>query len=736
MSFFVVEIALPLPLRRTFDYLPLPGETPDHYRPGQRVRVEFGRQLLLGIVLSCRDQSDVPSNKLKPLLARLDDTPLIDEHSLALCRWLADYYHHSMGEVLEHMLPTMLRRGCELSEADERVWLKTADEPAKALRGSKQQALWQLFQQSPQWPHSELTSQGFTLAQLRSLADAGLIEERQQLPLPPVIQENQRFHSLNPQQQSALKALEPELHHFRACLLEGVTGSGKTEVYLRLIEQVLAAGKQTLVLVPEIGLTPQTVRRFQARFNVPIAMLHSGLNDRERLQGWRQVSEGGARILIGTRSAVFTPMPDLGLIILDEEHDASFKQQDGLRYSARDFALVRAHKAGVPIVLGSATPSLETLHNALSGKYLHLKLSQRAGDAKAPGMKLHSILHQPLTAGFAQPVLNAMHKHISDGKQVLVFINRRGFAPLLACRDCGWMAECRRCDARLTLHQYPPHLHCHHCDFQQGIPAVCPQCGSQHVEGIGQGTEKIQDQLAVLFPQVPVRRVDRDTIRSKQAFDNLFDDIHSGGPCILVGTQMLAKGHHFPDVTLVVVLDADAGLFSADFRGMEHSAQLICQVAGRAGREEAPGEVWIQTLYAEHPLLNLLLDSGYHALALSLLQERQQQQLPPYSHMALLRSECEDRMQAQQLLQQARAFVQQWLQTHSGASWQAPVTLLGPFPAIMERRNGRFRFQLQFYAAERSVLHRTAAALVHFLEQHKGLSKVRWNLDIDPIDTL
>lgn len=736
MPFFVVDIALPVPLRRTFDYLPLAGEDPCQYQPGQRVRVEFARQLLCGVVLGTRTTSAVPADKLKPLLARLDDIPLIKEADLALCRWLADYYHHSPGEVLEHLLPTMLRRGCELSEADERGWEVTGQVPDKPLRGSKQQALWALFQQQPQWLHSDLTAQGFTLAQLRSLSEAGLIRETQRLPVPPVLHDRQQFHSLNAQQQQALKAISAELGQFRACLLEGVTGSGKTEVYLRLIEQVLAQGKQALVLVPEIGLTPQTVRRFQARFGVPVALLHSGLNDRERLQGWRQANEGVARILIGTRSAVFTPMPDLGLIIIDEEHDGSFKQQDGLRYSARDFALVRAHKAGIPVVLGSATPSLETLHNALSGKYLHVKLTQRAGNAKAPRMKLHSILHQPLIAGFAEPVLSAMHQHLQNNKQVLVFINRRGFAPLVACRDCGWMAECRRCDARLTLHQYPPHLHCHHCDYQQGVPAACPQCGSHQIDGLGQGTEKIQEQLTQIFPQVPVRRVDRDTVRTKQAFDDLYDDIHDGGSCILVGTQMLAKGHHFPDVTLVVILDADAGLFSSDFRGMEHSAQLICQVAGRAGREEAPGEVWIQTLYADHPLLNLLLDSGYHALALSLLQERQHQQLPPYSHMALLRSESEDRHQAQQLLHDARAFMQHWLQQQHPQLRQSPVNLLGPFPAIMERRAGRFRFQLQLFADERPALHRLAAVLVQYLDDQKQYRKVRWHLDIDPLDTI
>lgn len=743
MPFFVVTIALPVPLRRLFDYLPAANEKAGCYQPGQRVRVEFGRQVLTGIVIGCHEHTDVPHNKLKPLLQRLDDEPVVDEPTLQLCQWLAGYYHHSLGEVLELALPVMLRRGCELSEVDEKVWLRQPDAPSADLKGEKQRALWQLFQQHSQWSHKELTSQGYSQAQLKRLAELGLISPSQQLPVPAIATTIADPLPLNDEQHKALQQISQHLGSFKPSLLEGVTGSGKTEVYLQLISKALATGKQVLVLVPEIGLTPQTVGRFRARFNVPVALLHSGLNDRERLQGWRQCKEGKARILIGTRSAVFTPMPDLGLIILDEEHDASFKQQDGLRYSARDFALVRASKTGVPVLLGSATPSLETLHNALSGKYLHLKLLRRAGNARPPAMKLHSILHQPLTAGFAQPVLAKMQQHLQAGKQVLVFINRRGFAPLLACRQCGWMAECRRCDARLTLHQSPAHLHCHHCDFQQGIPGHCPSCHSPDIEPIGQGTERIEQQLKQLFADFPVRRVDRDSVRNKQAFDQLFDDIHNGGPCILVGTQMLAKGHHFPDVTMVTILDSDSGLFSADFRGMEHSAQLILQVAGRAGRAESPGEVWIQTLYADHPQLNLLLDSGYHALALSLLQQRNQQQLPPYSFMALLRSECEDRNQAQQLLQLARDFIQQFQRHHhqqhdrQGLQLkQQGLNLLGPFPAIMERRNGRFRQQLQIFANERSALHRVAEALVQFLEQQKGFNRVRWHLDIDPLDTL
>ena len=734
MSFFVVDVALPVPLRRTFDYLPLSGETPEDYQPGQRVRVDFGRQLLTGIVLGTRNETDVPEKKLKPLLERLDDAPLLGERELKLARWLAGYYHHSLGEVLEHWLPVMLRRGSDLTEANERHWRRASTETDTRLRGAKQLALWECFTPESLISHSELTSSGFSLAQCRRLEELGLIEEVSALTVPPVPDSNQLPLQLNDQQQKATVELTACLGSFKACLLEGVTGSGKTEVYLQLIHQVLEQGKQALILVPEIGLTPQTVRRFRERFGVPVALMHSGLNDRERLQAWRQVKEGKARILIGTRSAIFTPMPEPGLIILDEEHDGSFRQQDGLRYSARDFALVRGREEQVPVVLGSATPSLETLNNALRGRYLHLKLTHRAGNARPPGMKLHSILHQPLIAGFAEPVIQAMHKHLQHGKQVLVFINRRGFAPLLACRECGWMAECRHCDARMTLHQYPPHLHCHHCDAQQPIPMQCPDCSHPQLDPIGQGTERLEDALNEMFPDVVVKRVDRDTVRTKEAFDHLLDDLHQGEPCILVGTQMLAKGHHFPNVTLVVIPDADAGLFSADFRGMEHTAQLIKQVAGRAGRAEDPGEVWIQTLYADHPKLNLLIDNGYHALALAILQERLDQQLPPYAHMAMLRSECEDKSQARRFLEEAREFTRQWIGQYGMRG--EPVSVLGPFPAIMERRNRRFRFQLQFFCPQRQPLHQCLDGVIQQLEGLKGYNRVRWHLDVDPVDTL
>lgn len=736
MSFFVVNLALPTPLRRLFDYLPIENETADQYPPGIRVAVRFGGQQLIGIVVSTSTDTQVPHNKLRPISERIDQQPLINADDLALCQWLASYYHHSLGNTLDLFLPTILRRGDGTQQAYEQHWQRLDNTENAEVKGSKRQELWQLFQQRPRWAHSQLTQQGFSAAQIRALAEQQLIQPLEQLPIPVVPSEQQAPFPLNAEQQHAFNQVQQHFGQFKAALLEGVTGSGKTEVYLQLIQRCLDNGQQALVLVPEIGLTPQTVKRFQARFNVPVALSHSGLNDKERLQSWLQSKTGAARILIGTRSAVFTPMPDLGLIIIDEEHDASFKQQDGLRYSARDFALVRAHRANVPVLLGSATPSLETLHNALTGKYLHLTLHQRAGNASMPSIKLQSILHQPLLEGFAEPTLLAMQQHLKNGQQVLVFINRRGFAPLVACQDCGHKVQCQHCDANLTLHQYPQRLLCHHCEYQQPVPNACPNCGGPRMYDVGSGTEKIAEYLGDMFPDTKIHRVDRDTVRSKHAFDQLYEEIQQGEPSILVGTQMLAKGHHFPDVTLVVILDMDSGLFSSDFRGMEHSAQLIYQVAGRAGRAEQPGQVIIQTLYAQHPLLNLLLTEGYHALALNLLQQRQQLKLPPFAHLVLVRTEAEQAQPAIQLLNQVRELSQHWQQKFFANQPQAPVQMIGPIPAIMERKAGRYRYQLQLLSNNRNALHNLLDNLTAFLEQHKLAQKTRWQIDVDPIDTI
>lgn len=761
---YCIEIAIPVPLQRRFDYLPLQSDDSKAlYRAGQRVRVEFANRLMTGVVIATHSESSVPAEKLKPILARLDDQPVIDDDMLSLCRWLAQYYHVALGMVLELALPSMLRKGGSINDVLERHWQRQQPVEQQAiatLRSAQQKSLWQNFQQQSVWQHSDLLAEGFSRGQLNRLQELELIEEIEQLPTPTVNQQAQLPLTLNAQQASALETIQQQLGQAKTILLEGITGSGKTEVYLQLMQQVIDRGQQCLVLVPEIGLTPQTIARFRARFSVPMVMLHSGLNDRQRLQGWQQARTGMARIVVGTRSAIFTPLADLGLIILDEEHDASFKQQDGVRYSARNVAMVRGQRQSCPVLLGSATPALESLHNAQTGRYLHVRLSQRAGHAKPPALALQSTLHQPLTAGFAQPVIAAIQQQLRQQRQVLVFLNRRGFAPLLACQDCGWMADCQRCDARMTLHQQPPYLHCHHCDNRMAIPQHCPECHSSKLQAVGQGTERIQSQLQALFPEIPVTRVDRDSVRTKQAFDDLYQSILKGGAGILVGTQMLAKGHHFPNVSLVVVVDSDHGLFSADFRGLEHSAQLIEQVAGRAGREQHPGQVWIQTLYPDHPQLNRLIQDGYSALATEMLQQRRQQQLPPFSNLAIIRAECEHAEQALELLETARATIQQWLkqdqearspqtssansdssvveyQPQSSISVQTQsINLVGPFPAVMERRQGRYRYLLQCFCDTRRPLHQALDVVQQVLQKQSSLRKVRWHIDIDPIESI
>ncbi|MAK87456.1 MAG: primosomal protein N', partial [Pseudomonas sp.] len=528
----------------------------------------------------------------------------------------------------------------------------------------------------------------------------------------------------------AFEAVSAGLGGFQAFLLEGVTGSGKTEVYLQLIHRVLEAGKQALVLIPEINLGPQTLARFEQRFNARIALLHSNVNDRERLDAWLAARDGEADIIIGTRSALFTPMKNPGLIIIDEEHDASYKQQEGLRYHARDLALLRARQENLPIVLGSATPSLESLHNAHSGRYALLKLTQRAGNAQSPRFLRLDVKSRPLDAGISGPLQQAIGQTLGAGQQVLVYLNRRGFAPTLLCHDCGWLSQCPRCDARMTLHQRHNELRCHHCGHVERPPRNCPDCGKVDLRPVGAGTERAEERLGILFPDYPVLRIDRDSTSRKGAMEQMIGTINRGEPCLLVGTQMLAKGHHFPRVTLVAILDADGGLFSADFRASERMAQLIVQVAGRAGRAEEPGKVIIQTHLADHPLLVQLTEQGYFAFAEQALSERRAAGLPPFSHLALLRAEAQKPGQAEAFLDDACNLAEQLLDQLQLNG----VDLLGPVHAPMERRAGRYRAQLLLQGNARATLHRLMGAWVPMLEQLPGGRAVRWSLDVDPID--
>lgn len=732
----ILHLALPSPLRQLFDYRLPPGQPIP--APGVRVRVPFGRQQLIGVVISHGEHSDVPAGKLKAVLEVLDDEPALPPALWRLALWTARYYQHPLGDALSQMLPVLVRQGEPLCSEPPRVWQLTARgralAPEALQRARRQQEAWQVLHDHPQGlGDAALKAMAVSRDSLQALLAKELVvrelvepvagaaaaghgvEHGALLAEPPLV--------AGSEQAAAIAALTEAAAGFKAWLLQGITGSGKTEVYLQVMAAVLASGRQVLVLVPEIGLTPQTVARFQARFRCPLAVLHSGLGDRERLQAWRAARAGEVGIVIGTRSAVFTPLARPGLIIIDEEHDLSFKQQEGFRYNGRDVAVRRAQLEDIPIVLGTATPALETLANVQAGRYQRLALTQRAGQARPPAVQRIDIRGQKLVEGLSATVRTRMAETLARGEQVLVFINRRGYAPVLLCHDCGWQADCARCDARPTLHRDPVRLHCHHCGSERPPPRTCPSCASTDLRPVGVGTERLEDALLELFPKVPVYRVDRDSTRRKGSMQSLIAQIHEGGAAILVGTQMLAKGHHFPNVTLVVIPDSDSGLFSADFRGPERLAQLLVQVAGRAGRAERAGHVLLQTHQPEHPLLETLLTRGYIACARDLLQERQLLGLPPAGHLALLRAEATRAELPLAFLQQAAMTVVQ-----GGFAVQA----WGPVPAPLARKAGKSRAHLLLKSEDRRAMQGLLEVLVPWLEQLPEARQVRWSVDVDP----
>lgn len=730
----LLEIALPTPLRRRFDYLPpvdWNSDTALTLAPGVLVRVPFGHQELTGVLIKTKTYTDQNLEKLRPALAILDQTPALDSALLDLILWAANYYQCPEGEALSTALPVLLRQGEAAEARREPCWQLTTEGkglPVGALkRAPKQALLLDALQQHSKLSRSDIAALEIPATIIKALADKNIIEKvlaDKSTPATPASIFRQAALTLSDEQQIAFDQIS--FGQFQVSLLDGATGSGKTEIYLQAIAKVLEQGQQALVLVPEIGLTPQTIARFQKRFAVEVAALHSGLNDRERLDAWLQARSGSARILIGTRSAIFTPMPELGIIIIDEEHDGSFKQQDGFRYSARDLAVVRANRLQIPLVLGSATASLETLNNAQQGRYQHLHLHARAGNAKPPEIQLLDIRGQTLQEGFALETKIAIGNEIAAGNQVLVFLNRRGYAPTLECHDCGWLANCPHCDVRMTVHQTPRHLHCHHCGHQRALPRNCPSCKSSKLQPLGQGTERSEIALRDWFPQTPIIRVDRDSTRNKNAMEKILNEVHQGEACILIGTQMLAKGHHFADVTLVVIIDADAGLFSTDFRGPERMGQLLLQVSGRAGRAEKTGRVILQSHHTDHPLVQTLFFKGYKAFADLILQERQITQLPPYRYLALLRAETKRPEIALDFLKLARHEAELLFASSPHLNY------LGPLPAMIEKRGDRFRFQLQINSAQRKPLQHLLTQLVAKLEADALSKRVRWAVDVDP----
>ncbi|MFT5575871.1 MAG: primosomal protein N' (replication factor Y) [Bermanella sp.] len=718
----ILDVAVPCPLRRSFDYLaPENGEI----SAGMRVLVHFGNRRLVGVVLGRKARSDVPAHKLKAAVA-LDRQPTLNKELLALAKWAANYYHHPIGEVAQQMLPVRLRKEKAAQDKSLSYFVLTEaglDANGEELaRAPKQAALLDWLQHQQGATRDALKKNGYDYGVIKALRDKGLITSVQE---PPSAYTSASALALNPEQRIAVDALTAKLGHFQPALLEGVTGSGKTEVYLQLIARCIEAKQQSLVLIPEIGLTPQTLKRFEQRFPGQISVLHSGLADGERLSDWQRAVSGAALVVIGTRSAVFTPFKDLGLIIIDEEHDASYKQQDGFRYSARDIAVKRAADNHCPVVLGSATPSLESLHNALNGKYLKLELRNRAGGATPPTVRLVDIRDSTLDSGLSEPCLSAIADILSKGEQALVFLNRRGFSPALQCHGCGWLAQCDHCDVSLTVHIGRRELRCHHCDAKKPLLPHCPQCHNHELEFKGPGTERLEHCLKRHFPDTAVMRIDRDTTSGKTAMPRMVKQINSGEPCVLVGTQMLAKGHHFPNVTLVIMVDIDGGLFSADFRGGERSGQLLTQVAGRAGRAEKPGTVLIQTHAPDHPILNALISQGYPAFANSVLQERSTLGLPPYSHVAVIRADATTLEATDDFLRQVR---------EATGMPGNHAQLLGPLPAPITRKANRYRSSLIFIAGSRKQLHGLLERGRRYAETLKTGKNLRWSIDVDPLD--
>jgi primosomal protein N' (replication factor Y) len=716
----VVRVALPVPLARLFDYLPPAGGV----AVGSRVLEPFGRKRMVGVVVATDVEAAIAGGRLKSVLDVLDDDPLLDAELMQTLAWAADYWLAAPGEAYANALPLALREPRPLPETAEPCYALTlpgqSARDAGSRRGSSRALLDALAAAPLSAGELDLVQPGWRAA-ARRLLEAGLVEQR---ALAPTTAPTAPAPPLGAEQETAVGAVAGAFGRFQPFLLDGVTGSGKTEVYLALIAQALAAGRQSLLLVPEIGLAPQTVRRLRERLGMPVEVIHSNLAEGERARAWLRARSGEAKVILGTRSAVFAPLPRAGLIIVDEEHDGAYKQQEGFRYHARDLALVRARALGVPVLLGSATPSLESLANVEAGRYRALHLRARPAATHPPQVRIVDMRAQRLDHGLSPALLAAVADTVARGEQALVFRNRRGYAPVLLCHACGWHADCPRCERPLTLHAQRRMLICHHCDRHAPVPTICPVCGTAAPKPQGQGTERLEEALLARFPTVPVLRIDRETTRRRDAFEQLLDGLREDAPAILVGTQMLAKGHDLPNLTLVAIVGVDEGLHSIDFRAGERLAQLVVQVAGRAGRARKPGRVLLQTHHPEHPLLRGLLAHGYAAAARELLVERRQALLPPYAHQALLRVEAHQRAAVDAFLSEA----------HAALPPDPALRLAGPMPAPMPLRAGRHRGQLLVEADARGPLHAALRPWQHALAGLPSARRVRWSVDVDPVD--
>ena len=736
MNSQLIEVLVPIPLMEKFSYL-APKDDQAPLKQGSRVLVPFGRRTLVGIIwnFSKKDSSD--PRKYKHIIKVLDDRPLLDSHSMDLAEWASRYYHYPLGEIISYFFPPSLRKGKEASFKESKYleltskgsFLKEED----LARAPGQKKLVSLLKEKKELSAKSAKAYGISNAVINGLEQKGYISKfSRELSPYKKVKDNKLLPSkkLNKEQVEAVKSIKGSQDKNQTFLLDGITGSGKTEVYLQAIQDVVNNGKQALILIPEIGLAPQAEERFKEYFGDRVMSFHSAKNDREKVDAWLGASRGLVDIIIGTRSSVFLPMKNLGIIVVDEEHDLSFKQMDKFRYSARDMALYRAKLEKIPVVLASATASLETLKNAQEGKYKVLKLSQRATGASLPAFQAVDLRGKELNEGLSSELLEATQSELSKGNQVLIFLNRRGYAPSMICKVCGWISNCERCDALMTVHKNPLKLHCHHCEAQKAYPNKCPSCDSNDFLTYGFGTERLEEFLHNRFPGVTTLRIDSDSTKKKETLNEYFHEIRKGNPLILLGTQLLAKGHHFPEVTLVGIVDADSGLFSADFRGSERVAQLLTQVSGRAGRDKKPGRVILQSYCPDHPQIEEIVTGSYEKFTKKLLEERKASKIPPFSYQAKIFAESPKSLTS-------RDFILNLLnKSKIDEKLKSNLRIIGPLPSIMEKKSGVFRWELSIFSTNRSNLHKFLDVMQSRLYHPKLSKSVRWSIDVDPLSSL
>jgi len=724
----ILKIALPVPLRRCFDYLGDEKLFATPPRPGIRVKVPFGKSNThTGIVLGVSRDSELPVAKLKKIITVIDQEPVFDATLLQLLEWASSYYQYPIGEVLFGALPPPLRRGDPIKSKSEYAWELTATgrhmDSSGLKRAPGQARLLNMLQSgSGEQLRVELKNRQWR-APLQALLNKGIVQKSAIVTAASEHNSAAKNIALNVDQIQAAATVCEHMGEAKRYLLYGVTGSGKTEVYIEIIKKVIAAGRQALILVPEIGLTPQLIQRLRGNISAHVVVLHSALSAGERLQAWIEAGNGTAAIILGTRSAVWVPLQNPGVFIIDEEHDISYKQQDSFRYSARDVAIMRSKLSAAPIILGSATPSMESIQNVHSEKFASLTLTSRTGDASHPAISVIDMRGKRMFGALSGELVEAIAAEMHNKQQVLLFLNQRGFSPVILCHACGWMVKCPRCDTRMIYHKHLNTYSCHRCNSQSRPANECPDCGGRELLPIGHGTERLAETLTELFPSARILRIDRDSTRRKGSMQQMLEQITAGDADILIGTQMLAKGHHFPKLKLVGIVDSDRGLFSTDFRAGERLAQLFIQVSGRAGRENLRGNVIIQTHYPHHPLILSMIDYDYQEFAKIILRERQETNLPPYSYLTLLRAEDYHSPAVERFLTEAK---------NNLNLMNANLEIFGPMPAIVEKQAGRFRYQLLIQSNDRNLMQRTLEPWSKSLENLKSAKTVRWSFDVDP----